>query len=71
MSQINETICSFNMFYNYFMYGFKVTNKLLLVGQYVINILAQLIVHHTVNYSILCFYCILHASTYNKLFDLI
>ena len=41
MSQMNETICSFNMFYNYFMYGFKVTNKLLLVGQYVIYILAQ------------------------------
>ena len=41
MSQMNETICSFNMFYNYFMYDFKVTNKLLLVGQCVIYILAE------------------------------
>ena len=32
MSQKNETICSLTMFYNYFMHGFKVTNKLLYVG---------------------------------------
>ena len=35
--------CRFSMFYNYFMNVFKGTNKLLLVGQFVIYILAQII----------------------------